>query len=233
MINKTSDSKLWASIAAVASGIITNLLYDLVSHTSYILLRQNSQYMIIPDNNNTKNTVFSIIIIILLFLFLWFSLIGIIQGLARIHRQFNFRKLEPLSQNKAVYVINTAKEQTFILLKTLYTNQNQEIVSFENLAKLQCKNLADIIITLHRTFSPGSYNKTQHIKDYFRRTSHSSIINSITGISKYELCALIEILRKIVNEISPKLDVDNLLKKDCDEMLKMLEDLQTVTDSIN
>lgn len=57
MTNQLSESKLWKAITAVASGIITNLLCNILSHNSYIIRPSGDQYIVIPDDSNVKNDI--------------------------------------------------------------------------------------------------------------------------------------------------------------------------------
>lgn len=50
--HKQIEGKLWNAIAALTSGILTNLIYNEISSTSYVLEFLNGQYTLIQVNNN-------------------------------------------------------------------------------------------------------------------------------------------------------------------------------------
>lgn len=230
MKNQISESKLWKAITAVASGIMTSLLYDLVSQTSYILRPEGMQYVLIADDNNVKNTTFAVISILLLFFCLWGVFTIIIQTASKFSKQLSFKKMEHISGNALVNAIDRAKEQT-IYLKSSFNNESFGI-SDSTLAKLQLRNLAVIITALHVKFVPHNLYRKNHMKYNFRQPDHSTIINISNSISKYEFLSLIELLYDLVNSASLHTNGDKLMIKDCNEILTMLNELKKVVDSV-
>lgn len=230
MKNQMSESKLWKAITAVASGIMTSLLYDLVSQTSYILRPEGNQYVIIADDSNMKNTTFAVISILLLFFSLWGVFTIIIQSASKLSKQLSFKKMEHISGNALVNAIDRAKEQT-IYLKSSFNNESFSI-SDSTLAKLQLRNLAAIITSLHVKFVPHNLYRKNHMKYNFRQPDHSTIINISNSVSKYEFLSLIELLYDLVSNASLHTNGDKLMIKDCKEILTMLKELEEVTNSV-
>lgn len=230
MKSQISESKLWKAITAVASGIMTSLLHDLVSQTSYILRSEGMHYVIVANDSNMKNTTFTIVSIFLLFFTLWGIFTLIIQIASRLSKQLSFKKMEHISGNTLVNTIDKAKEQT-IYLKNRFNNESLNI-SVATLAKLQLRNLALIITSLHVKFVPHNLYRKDHMKYNFRHPDHSTIINISNGVSKYEFISLIELLYDLVNTASLHTNEDKLMIKDCEEILKMLNELKEIADSV-
>ena len=230
MKNQKNESELWKSITAVASGIMTSLLYDLVSQTSYILRQEGIQYVIVADDSNMKNTTFTIISIFLLFFSLWGIFTIIIQIVSRLSKQLRFKNMEHINGNILVNTIDRAKEQT-ISLKNRFNNESFNI-SDATLAKLQLRDLAAITTSLHVKFVPHNLYRKAHMKYNFRQPEHSTIISISNSVSKYEFLSLIELLYGLVNSASLHANGDKLMIKDCKEISSMLNDLKEVADSV-
>lgn len=230
MTNQLSESKLWKAITAVASSIITNLLYSFLSHSSYVLQPEGGQYIIIPSDSNTKNNALSFICILLLFFVLWGILSTVIPISTKIIKKIRFKKMKFHSRDDLVNTITRTKEQA-INLRELFCNEQYLISNFD-LAKLQIRTLATIISTLHAKFIPHDQQRRLHMKDNFRNPDYSSIININNGISKYEFLALIELLEKMVHNVSSHTEGDDLMEQDCSQMSDMLEELKNLTATI-
>lgn len=99
---------------------------------------------------------------------------------------------------------------------------NQANIDF---AKLKIRTLANMVTTLHAKFIPHNKQRKLHMKDNFRYPDHSSIISINSGISKYEFSALINILQKIIDNISLYTTENSLIRQDCIQMSAMLKDL--------
>lgn len=232
MKNQLFDSKLWKAITAVASGIMTSLLYDLLSSPSYVLHQEGVNYILTPDGNNAKSTFFSIIFILLLFLFLWGVFTAIILIGSKISKQLRFREPEYVNGKKLVATISEAKKKMLLLKDIYFCHEHGNITNIDFIS-LHLTELATIICSLHKNFIPCNKYRKSHMKDYFRHPDYSSIINITDSVSKYELLALIELLNKMVEIISSYNLEDELIDQDCGEMKTMLKDLKDVADSIN
>lgn len=230
MTNKLSESKLWKAITAVASSIMTSLLYDLLSRTSYVMQKDGARYILTPDDSTAKNTILSIVIIVLLFFFLWGIFTATIQIGVKISRQLRFKEIEHISGKDLVKALNTAKANTLLLKKGFYDEQSN-ILNI-NFVVLHLTELAIIVSSLHAMFVPHNRQRKANIKDYFRQPNRSTIIGITNGVSKYEFMALIELLYKMTNDISSCSLQDELMTKDCSEMLAMLNELKEIANSV-
>lgn len=224
MSNQLSESKLWKAVTAVASSIMTNLLCSFLSHSSYIIQPNGAQYTIISDDSNMKSNAFSFVCILLLFFALWGILSAAIPVSVKIIKKVRFKKMKFHSRTDLVNTISLTKEQA-INLNSLFCDE-QYLAANIDFAKLQVRTLAVIITTLHVKFVPPNQQRKLHIKDNFRNPDYSSIININSGISKYEFLALVELLEKMVNNITRYTNEDKLMQQDCIQMSTMLNELK-------
>lgn len=226
MSNQLSESKLWESITAVASSIMTNLLYNFISNDSYVVQPDGTQYIISSDTNNMKNNASAFVFTILIFFTLWGILLIAIHICPIISKQLKYKKIKFHSRSDLINELNTAKEQTLFLKDIFYNEQN--IILNMDIAVLQMRTLASTVSSLHAKFIPHNKQQKKHMRDNFRHPTHSAIFNINGSISKYEFISLIRILEKMTYNMSLHTYGDELLNKDCKEMLKMLEDLKNL-----
>lgn len=228
-LSHSFETKLWSAITAVASGIITSLLSDFISNTSYILQQNEKQYILV-QTNNMYDTIFSISVILLTFFSLWAILTIIIQIGNKIYRQLKFNKLEKCTGTDLVNLICNTKEKLIKLNDRLYNKKNN--IFNTDIAKLQIRELANIITTLHVKFKQYNQHKNIHMNKKFRHLNHASIINTSYGVSTYEFFAIINLLDKMLIDLSSLNRDDKLMKKDCNEMAQMLHDLKKIADKM-
>ena len=222
MTHQLFESKLWKAITAVASGIMTSLLYDLFSQTSYVLQQEGTQYILRQSNNDVRSVLLTALSVFLMFFIIWIIFIFIIQIGVKISKQLKFHKIERIHRDKLVNIYINAKNQT-IQLKKKFDNEPNA-----NSAKLQLRELASIIIPLHTCFCPHNLRMKVHIKDYFRNPKHDTFLNVINMVSKYEFLSLIELLNEILKNFNFYSNDDELMKNDCKNIAKLIDDLKNV-----
>lgn len=130
------------------------------------------------------------------------------------------------SRSELINEINAAKEQTILLKDTFYDERS--ITSNTDIAIIQIRSLASTISSLHEKFIPHNKQQQKHMRDNFRNSNHSSIFNINYSISEYEFQSLIRTLKKMTINISVLTDGNDLMKKDCEEMKDMLNDLENL-----
>lgn len=226
MTHQVFESKLWQAITAVASGIVTSLLYDLVSHSTYVIQQVNSQYVLMPDSSNTKGTLLSVCGIFVLFFSIWGIIIFIIQIGTKVSKQLSFKNIQKISGRKLVFEYTKAKQQTIDLNNNFYTKSKG--VSNISYIKLHLRDLSVIIVSLHAHFYPHNTLQKAHMKHYFRKPDHSTIISINNTISKYEFLTLIELLYLMVSQASLYARGNILMTCDCEEMFQMLKELKSI-----
>lgn len=224
MANQLSETKIWKAITAVASSIMTNLLCNFVSNESYVLRFDGAQYVITSDADSMRNNAVSFIGILLLFFILWGCLLIMIQIATKLTRQLKYRKMKFHSRNDLMTTVNEAKKTAIDLMKIYFDEQDLE--SNMDVAVLQFRTLAGIVSSLHVKFVPYNKQRKKHMKDNFRQHDHSSILNITRGVSNYEFLSLIQLLQKMAHNMSLHTNDNQLMQKDCLEMLKMLKDLE-------
>lgn len=222
------ESKLWQAITAVASGVITDLLYDLLSPSSYTIQDVDSQYVLIPNSNNA--TWFSICVILMLFFSLWGIIILIIQISTKLSKHLGGKRKPHLCGYKLVTQYTKAKEET-IKLNSIFDSEMSHTPNITYI-KLYLRDLSIPITSLHAQFYPHTRHQKTNLKYFFRNPEHSTILSINNIISKYEFLALIALLQKMVLLASSHVHKDKLMEKDCKDLLTMLQELDTTVNAI-
>lgn len=166
----------------------------------------------------------------MLFLALWGTVTLIEEVWDRVSRQLKYRRMESVSGNNLVQIIDSAKRQAFALKNNFYLENGRELSA--NWVKLQVRELAAVISSLHVKFCPHNKNKKNHMYDNFRHLNQSTVVDIGSRVSEYELVALLDLLTEMVKKCSTSITGDDLLKKDYDEMMNMLADLRNIIDFV-
>lgn len=224
------ETKLWNAITAVASGIMTSLICDLISNTSYVIKYDNNQYVLTQSDNGMNNTVSAIFITVIIFFVFWGSFTVIIHIGAKTIRQLKFNEIKRFSGKDFVDEINNTKEQ-IIKLKNIYFDEQNMILN-DKYAKLLIRELAVLIVSLQAKVNQATKHHNSHSKDYFRRSDYPSIININARVSRYEYIALTEILSEMVNNAILHTDGDELMDNDCKQMMDILNEIKEVVNAL-
>lgn len=222
--HKQIEGKLWNAIAALTSGVLTNLIYNEISSTSYVLKLLNDQYTLIQVNNNAWEKIG---FIFATFFLVWAFISIIIPVALRIRQKISYQKIDWINNKNLTKSFDSAKNEALILCP-FFVSESTEGVPNPDLALLHIKDLANVVTTLHNIFKPHNNKLQNQIRNYFRNYNHSSIINIGDNISDYEFSALITLLLKMVEKV-PSLETDNkLLQKDYNEMLNNLKEMEEI-----
>ena len=220
--HKQIEGKLWNAIVALTSGVLTNLIYNEISSTSYVLEFLNGQYTLIQVNNNAWEKIG---LIFLTFFLVWAFISTIIPVALRIRQKIAYQKINRINNKNLTKSFDSAKNETLILLP-FFVRESTEDVPNPDLALLHVKDLANVVTKLHNIFKPHNNKLQKQIRNYFRNPNHSSIINIGDNISDYEFSALITLLLNMVERVQSLKSDNKLLQKDCDEMLKSLKEME-------
>lgn len=210
---KTIETKLWSEVSMLTSGVLTSLIYGLLSGSSYSLIIEGTHYEI---TSTGMNSWCAIGLVMLTFFSLWAIISWLIPCLLRIRKRFVYDRIERVSVKELLMVLGETSDMT----KRLYPifNAENKDSNNSNYLKLYSRDLARITLLLHRKFLPQNKYLRKRIETYFRCCDHASIISIDQKISGYELAANIALLRCMVNQLSFIADNDALLLKDCKEM---------------
>lgn len=222
---KTFEGKLRGAITALTSSILTSLICDTISNTSYVLQTDEKQYTLTTAGNSFSG---SVVFVLLVFSIIWIIISIIIPIGLRLKERISYRKIDQPNRKTLVSTFNRSKEIA-LSLRPVFINEIGSVLDFD-MVKLYTKDLADVITTLHKKFKPHNQKMQKHIVDHFRRPAHSSIFNIDSGISNYEFSALIAMLKKMV-ENAQECDTktsEELFLKDCEEMLSYLKELEEI-----
>lgn len=218
---KTFEKKLWGQISALTSGVLTSLLYELLSGSSYELNIEGKQYQIASTGLNTW-CAFGLVILTFLGLWAIFSLI--LPWLSRIRKRFAYDKVKKTTAKELIRVLDEVK----LKIKELYPffDCQEDTPIKEDLIILHGRELAMIISLLHRKFLPKNKWLRKRVEQYFRHSEHATITTIAKHISAYELATDIALLKSMVSKLKMFAGRDDLLNHDCTEMENKLNDLE-------
>lgn len=213
------EVKLRNAISALTSGVLTSLIYDSISSSSYILEIDGKQHIISSIETSSWGAIG---FILATFLFLWAIISVLIPLILRIKKRFEYAKIKRISSMELVRTLDIAKETIINLYPIFYPGDDTRYDS--ELVKLYSRDLASIILLLHKNFLPPNQKTRKIIMHYFRYSDHSSIITINKKVSAYEFRSIITLLRRMVICVIADCD-DKLLRKDCTEMKQALDEL--------
>lgn len=221
---KTIESKLWSEVSMLTSGVLTSLLYGLLSGSSYSLEVDGKHYEI---TSTGMSPWCAIGLVILTFFSLWILISLLVPRLLRIRKRFAYVKIKKASAKEIMKVLDEASAT----IKELYPifNGKNDSPNNSDYLKLYSRDLAKTILLLHRNLLPQNKLLRRRIETYFRRCEHASIISIDQKVSDYELAANIALLRRMVNQLNLVAGDDALLKTDCKNMGGYLLELEQIT----
>ena len=213
---KKIETKLWSEVSMLTSGVLTSLIYGLLSEATYTLDIDGRLYEI---TSTGMNPWCAIALVALTFFALWACISLLIPVLLRIRKRFAYDTVRKTSAKELMKVL----DETSNTVKNLYpvfSTENEELI------KLYSRDIAKIILLLHRHLLPQNERLRKRIEGYFRYSEHSSIITINKKISGYELAANLRLLKCMVTKLSCAVGTDALLSKDCKEMNAALADIE-------
>lgn len=225
---KTIEPKLWSEVSILTSGVLTSLIYGLLSGSSYNLDIDGKHYEI---TSTGMSSWCAIGLVILTFFSLWVLISLLIPCLLRIRKRFAYDKIKKASAKEIMKVL----DEVSAAIKELYPifNTKNDSPSHSDYLKLYSRDLAKIILLLHRNLLPQNKRLRERIETYFRHCEHASIISIDRKISSYELASDVSLLRCMVSQLNLVTGNDALLVKDCKEMEKVLVELEQMNPMIS
>ena len=217
---KIFENKLWGQISALTSGVLTSLLYELLSGSSYELDIEGKQYEIVSTG---MSTWFAFGLVLLTFMGLWAIFSWVLPWLSKIRKRFVYDKVKKTTAKELIKVLDEAKRK----IKELYPffAHQEDAPIKEDIIVLHGRELAMIISLLHRKFLPKNKRLRKRVEQYFRHSEHATITTIAKHISAYELAADIALLKSMVAQLKKYAGRDALLNHDCTEMEGKLNDL--------
>lgn len=220
---KPIESKIWNAITALTSGVLTSIIYDALSHTSYMLEIDDKKYAI----TSTSLSFFaSLGLVCGTFLMIWTVISLIIPCALKVHKRFSYDKVTRPNASELLKTITSVTET----VKALYPHFEPTgvISDSPDYAKLYARELINAVTLLHKKFIPHNKKFQREILSFFRKPQFSSIISINSRLSTYEFNSLISILKLMVTNLQEYGNPDELLKKDCNEMLENLSELESI-----
>lgn len=217
---KSIETKLWSEVSMLTSGVLTSLIYGLLSGSSYNLDIDGKHYEITSIG---MSSWCAIGLVVLTFFSLWALISLLIPCLLRIRKRFAYDKIKKVSAKEVMKVLDEANA-TIKELYPIFSTKNDSPTNSDYL-KLYSRDLAKTILLLHRNLLPQNKQLRKRIATYFRHCGHASIISIEQKISSYELASDVYLLRCMVEQLGLVAGDDALLAKDCKEMEKVLVEL--------
>lgn len=219
---KKFENKIWNAITGLTSGVLTSLIYDIISNTAYTVRKINNVEII----ESTNGGVNAIISILALFFSIWIVISVIVPRVIKFLDRFRFKKIKKYRRNDLAYEFELKKNQILKIKEDAFDRNREN--NFENILALSVKNLAIVITDLHRIFYPANKKLKKRIRQSFRSPEHSSIITLSDEISGYEFSSLLSVIEEMVDVVIDCGINDELLKHDSEDMKKMLGDLRKI-----
>lgn len=223
---KTVEIKLWNAVSMLTSGVLTSLIYGLLSGSSYELNIEGKHYEV---TSTGMNAWCALGLIVITFFGLWALISVLIPWLLRIRKRFAYDKIKKISAKDLIKVLDETKGS----IKDLYPIFDSANGQNKDLLRLHSRELAKTILRLHSTFLPQNKRLRKTIAKYFRQYEHATIVTIDQKVSSYELAAAVALLRNMVCQLKLVAGNDALLGKDCTEMEDKLNDLDQLNPSQN
>lgn len=218
------DSPLWGSISAIISGIMTSLIYPLVSTNNYVCIVEGKTFDINQIPDPLLVTLGKMLLLLIVFGLLW---IGIAFVPALWRKRFYYWKKKTYSNRDICQLIANNSNQ---LLAISECRKNAEYCfTAEIFWKLKLRDLSAIIQSLYRAFISDNARSQSRMKDYFRKSFQSVLGDQA---SMYQLVGLIDgidLLLKEAESVTETENSDNLLNSDCHVLREKLDYLKGLT----
>lgn len=216
---KVVEKKIWNIVSMLTSGVLTSLIYGLLSGSSYRLKIEGQNYEVASTG---MNLWCALVLVIVTFLSLWALISTLIPWLIRIRKRFAYDKIKKITAKNLISVLDETKDS----IRKLYLIFSPENAKNEHLLRLHSRELAKTILRLHGTFLPQNRQLRKTIEKYFRQYEYSTIITIDQKVSGYELAAAVALLRYMLRQLQLAAGSDVLLIKDCANMKDALNDLE-------
>ncbi len=222
-----SSNKLWIIISSIASSILTNIIYDSIFPTTYIIYidKSNQNMYIKPIDNNISN-ILAIFMILFIFVFVWFFIAyatPYILNKVKFHTPF---KKKRVGYKQLIYIYQKSKKEIQeIDEKCGNWSTIKSLLYFEE--------IQTITNQLYNAFSTASKHSIEYAFN-----KYNSFKSTGKYISTYEYSYFIRYLEKIVNNIilvkathtSLLGNTEHLFDSTANKLLKIIEELKKFPD---
>lgn len=224
---KSFENRLLNAISALTSGVLTSLIYDGISSTSYLLEMEGKQYNITSAGVSFWAAAG---FVLATFLGIWAIISIIIPFALKVRRRFAYDKVRGTNAIELMKTLDVAKERVTTLYPILLSESQNMINS--RLVNLYCRDLAEIITLLHNKFVPRNQKLKKSMLHFFRSPKYSSVITINKSVSGYEFASIISLLQEMVITVKEHGCRDELLLKDCDDLVKNLSELEDLANRV-
>ena len=212
-------NKITISLISIASGILTNILYDILAEKHYCGIL--SKYNIRIIEMSKFSLIEQLILIFLIFITIWIILSFFIPVLIKIINSTKFHDKPLYSRSRMI--------NEYILLKTSIIKAQEDI---DNL-KLSNENytiifydICSAVMKFYRIFNNGNLSNKRIVETIFKQ-NNSSIKNVINKIPLYEYLSILNISQSLLKKCTTKIISNHEgLKKDYSEINIYIEELK-------
>lgn len=207
-----SDKELFNYLSAIASGILTNVIYDELFPYYYEKIESSNSIMFIQIEQ--FNFFEKILIIMTIFFVVWFLLSVIIPFIIKKIKDLSYKKRKVYSKKDIMTNYNNINKNVQKLIESNIIILSDENFKYNN--TVLASEISNNINNLYKIFCPSKNAQKRIVKSAFRQ---GNTINDIGKyISHYEFEALLNNIEIIFNSIFQ--ENTNALKENDYNLLK-------------
>ncbi len=203
--------RLWNAVAAIASSILTGIICDEFSLTSYETKVVNGATHLIPVEEHSFAA--KILVVTLIFLLLWGLISWVIPFVLRLIKQIRYRNKKNFRRQEVYQVYQTGKSNVLQLWHEIATIPCVSVADDKpsSCILLYHEKVSTTILALYTTFCPQKMRLNQVVESCFR--TGETIFDVGRYISPFEYDELIAELGKLLDCFAsfdiPMLNQDN------------------------
>lgn len=215
--------KTWGALSAIASSILTSIIYDEFSSPGYEVVYSNGKLQL----NQIEEYGFWGKCLIILFIFLLFwTVISLVIPLAHyMLKRFRCRNKRQLRKSDILEAYQSCKKD---ILRLVEKGLLLEGTCCNDMKMLYTEEISLIVIRLYKAFCPGKKPLDHLVKSTFRTGKTVYEINRF--ISPFEYNELICTVEKLLGLFAGS--NDKILKSDYSNLQKQVDELKQITENL-
>ena len=219
------EEKAINAIGALTSGVLTSLIYDGITKSSYLVKREGINYIIYSIGTNPWSTI---VFVLLMFCLIWASITIALPQILVLKKRISYARIPRFKQKELLKIIENSKVTTIRLMKVF-----SEDTKDNDLQILYFRDITRTVLVLHRSFCPRSKIMKKRVEQFFRTKEHSTIYSIDRKGSGYEFIIVIKMLRQLIEQVK-NTQINNLLfDKDYKQVTCLLNELDNFAQNIN
>ena len=207
--------KLWMAISAVASGILTSLLYDQLANSHFEIIMQEGKTLLVPVSNRTFAFQFAIISGI--FLISWLIISMIIPFAIYMFERISYKRVQYLRPNEVITSFRKIKKEV------IYISEKLNRINQSDVVILYAEDIVSLILRLYKTFYTENRQLRMPVTSIFRM--ENTLVNVGREISPYDYNALLKVLNQLLRLVNQSRNSE-ILQRDYIKSKKLLSELK-------